>query len=312
MIRPSMNANARASDGWKFLVHTKDIVEGPDAALRSGPILKGLTMFGNIRGSKNPTTWVTYNGKLGVFTIDHTAQNSEGSFREHKTTTGRTVYKEEYPDLVSAYVRRVMIREEDVYQKPGQKEHKICVSFRSPDGKDAVVKFSMGSSALQVLGAINAADSSQPLTLKSYRFEAGTMGKDKDGNDVERAKDEVRLVGYQGDQKLANKYGDAPDVQIPRAEKIEVTNPRTGVVIETVLDFTNQHEFILALAKSVDEKVKAASGHQPAPAAPSSVQPAPAAAADDGETPLAAADILGDDDGGIADEEAFANAPTGA
>lgn len=267
-------------------------------------------MFGNIRGNNSATTWVNYNGKLGLFTIDHNSQNTEGSFREHTTTTGRKVYKEEYPDLISAFVRRVMIREEDVYQKPGEKEHKICVSVRSPEGKDAVIKFSMGSSALQVLGAINAADPSQPITLKSYLFPKGSTGKGKDGEEVVREKDEVRLVGYQGEQKLANKYGDDPNVQIPRAEKIEVTNPRTGAIIDTVLDFTNQHEFILALAKSVDDKVKSASGRQPAPSAPSST-PAPAAAADDGETPLAAADLLlGDDDGGIADEEAFASAPS--
>jgi len=270
-----------------------------------------MIMFGRVHGAKGPTTWVNYNSKTGLFTIDHNAQNAEQSFREHQTTTGRTVFKEEYPDLISAYVRRVMIREEDVYNKPGQKENKICVSIRSPEGKDAVIKFSMGSGALQVLGAINASDMSQPITLKNFFFAKGTKGRDKDGNEVVRDKDEVRLVGYQGDQKLTNKYGDEPGVQIPRAEKIEVKNPRTGEVIDTVLDFSIQHEFTLALAKSVDEKVKAAQGQQPAPSAPSSA-PAPAAAADDGDTPLAAADILGDDDGGIADEEAFASAPSPA
>lgn len=260
-------------------------------------------MFGTINGRGNGnTTFVNYNGKAGLFVIDHKEQNAEGSYREHKTTTGRTVFKEEYPDLISAYVRRILIKEEDVYQKPGEKENKILVSLRSPDGKDAVVKFSMGSGALQVLGAINAADLTQPITLKNYLFPAGSKGKDKDGNEVVRQKDEVRLVGYQGDQKLVNKYGEG-EVVIPKIEKIEVKNP-AGKVINTVNDFTAQHDFILELARSVDAKVKAASGSQPAPVAPQA-QPAPASTTDD-DAPLNASDILGDEDGGASDAAAFA------
>lgn len=258
-------------------------------------------MFGRINRNNGKTTWVTFNGKRGLFTIDHDKQNDEGTFREHQTTTGRTVYKEEYPDMLSAYVRRVMIREEAVYNKPGEKESKIAVSLRSPDGQDAVVKFSLGSSALQVLGALNAADLSQPITLKSYFFEKGTKGKDAQGNEVVRDKDEVRLVGYQGDQKLKNEYGG----DIPKAVKHEVKNPVTGKVIDTVYDFTDQHEFTLNLARAIDEKVKSAATHQPAPVAPAS-QPARAAAADEGDTPLSANDILGGDhDGGAADAAAF-------
>lgn len=259
-------------------------------------------MFGRINGSANGnTTYVNYNGKSGLFTMEHRAQNAEGTFREHKTTTGRTVYKEEYPDMISAFVRRVLVKEEEVYQQPGVMEHKILVSLRSPDGKDALVKFSMGSSALQVLGAINAADLSQPITLKSYLFAAGTKGKDKDGNDVERKKDEVRLVGYQGDAKLTNKYGEG-DVVIPKIEKVEVKNAQ-GKVISTVNDFTAQHEFTLGLARAIDVKVKAASGLQPASVAPQS-PPAPAATADEDQA-LSATDILGEDDGGAADAAAF-------
>lgn len=260
-------------------------------------------MFGTISGRGNSTTtFVNYNGKAGLFVIDHNAQNAEGTFREHTTTTGRKVYKEEYPDLLSAFVRRVLIKEEDVYQKPGEKEHKILVSLRSPDGKDAVVKFSMGSGALQVLGAINAADLTQPITLKNYLFPAGSKGKDKDGAEVVRTKDEVRLVGYQGDQKLTNKYGEG-EVTIPRIDKIEVKHPVTGKLLETVNDFTAQHEFILNLAREVNAKVLAASGSQPAPVAPQA-QPAPAATTDDAS--LSAADILGEDDAGAADAAAFA------
>lgn len=262
-------------------------------------------MFGTISGRGNAaTTFVNYNGKAGLFVIDHKEQNAEGSYREHKTATGRTVFKEEYPDLISAYVRRVLIKEEDVYQKPGEKENKILVSLRSPDGKDAVVKFSMGSGALQVLGAINAADLTQPITLKNYLFPAGSKGKDKEGNEVIRQKDEVRLVGYQGDQKLTNKYGEG-EVVIPKIDKIEVKHPTTGKVIDTVNDFTAQHEFTLELARAVDAKVKAATGSQPAPVAPQA-QPAPASTNDD-DTQLNATDILGADDGGEADAAAFAH-----
>jgi len=261
-------------------------------------------MFGRINGNANgATTFVNYNGKTGLFTIDHNAQNTEGTYREHKTTTGRTVFKEEYPDMLSAYVRRVLIKEEDVYQKPGEKESKIWVSLRSPDGKDALVKFSMGSSALQVLGALNAADLSQPITLKSYFFAAGTKGKNKEGAEIIRDKDEVRLVGYQGDQKLTNKYGEG-EVTIPKIEKIEVKHPTSGKVISTVNDFTAQHEFILELARAVVSKAAAATGTQPAPVAPQS-QPAPAAASEEDAT-LSASDILGTDDGGLEDAAAFA------
>lgn len=261
-------------------------------------------MFGRINGNSNGnTTWVNYNGKNGLFTIDHREQNAAGSFREHLTSTGRKVYKEEYPDMISAFVRRVMIKEEEVYQKPGEFESKILVSLRSPDGKDAVVKFSMGSSALQVLGAINAADLTQPITLKSYMFPAGSKGKDKDGAEVIRQKDEVRLVGYQGEQKLVNKYGEG-EVQIPRVEKIEVKNPQ-GKVISTVNDFTAQQEFTLELARAVDNKVKAAAGAQPAPLAPQA-QPAPASTVDE-DTSLNASDILGEEDGGASDANAFGN-----
>lgn len=260
-------------------------------------------MFGTITGRGNSTTtFVNYNGKVGLFVIDHQAQNAEGTFREHTTTTNRKVYKEEYPDLLSAYVRRVLVKEEDVYQKPGQKENKILVSLRSPDGKDAVVKFSMGSGALQVLGAINAADLTQPITLKNFLFPAGSKGKDKDGNEVVRQKDEVRLVGYQGDQKLANKYGEG-EVVIPKVDKIEVLHPVSGKLLETVNDFTAQHEFTIALAHAVNEKVKAATTSQPAPVAPQA-QPAPASTTDDAQ--LSAADILGDEDGGAGDAAAFA------
>ena len=259
-------------------------------------------MFGTISGRGNSTTtFVNYNGKTGLFVIDHKAQNAEGTLREHVTSGGRTVYKEEYPDLISAYVRRVLVKEEDVYQKPGEKEHKILVSLRSPDGKDAVVKFSMGSGALQVLGALNAADLTQPITLKNYLFQAGTKGKDAAGNEVVRQKDEVRLVGYQGDQKLKNKFGEG-EVAIPKAETIEVKNPQTGKVISTVKDFSAQHEFTVALAHAVNEKVKAATTSQPAPVAPQA-QPAPASTADDAQ--LSAADILGDADGGETDAAAF-------
>ncbi|MBY0240031.1 MAG: hypothetical protein K2X55_12020 [Burkholderiaceae bacterium] len=260
-------------------------------------------MFGTIPGRGNgTTTFVNYNGKAGLFVIDHNAQNAEGTLREHTTTTGRKVYKEEYPDLLSAFVRRVIVKEEDVYQKPGEKENKILVSLRSPDGKDAVVKFSMGSGALQVLGAINASDLTQPITLKNYLFQAGSKGKDKEGNEVVRLKDEVRLVGYQGDQKLINKYGEG-EVVIPKIDKIEVKHPVSGKLLETVNDFTAQHEFIVNLAKNVNTKVQAASGSQPAPVAPQA-QPAPAATADDAQ--LSASDILGEDDGGAGDAAAFA------
>ncbi|RLM52829.1 hypothetical protein DVK02_15850, partial [Halobellus sp. Atlit-31R] len=180
--------------------------------------------------------------------------------------------------------------------------NKILVSLRSPDGKDAVIKFSMGSGALQVLGALNAADLTQPVTLKNFFFAAGTKGKDKTGAEVVRAKDEVRLVGYQGDQKLANKYGEG-EVVIPKVDKIEVKNPQ-GKVISTVNDFTAQQEFTLNLAREVNAKVLAATGAQPAPVAPQS-QPAPAAAAEE-DTPLNASDILGEEDGGLGDAAAFA------
>jgi hypothetical protein len=260
-------------------------------------------MFGRINGNANgATTFVNYNGKTGLFTIDHNSQNAEGSYREHKTTTGRTVFKEEYPDMISAFVRRVLIKEEDVYQKPGEKENKIWVSLRSPDGKDALVKFSMGSSALQVLGALNAADLSKPITLKSFFFAAGTKGKDKEGNEVVRQKDDVRLVGYQGDQKLTNKYGEG-EVIIPKIEKIEVKHPTTQKVISTVNDFTAQHEFTLELARAVAAKAAAATGTQPAPVAPQA-QAAPAATVDE-DSSLSASDILGEDDAGASDAEAF-------
>lgn len=260
-------------------------------------------MFGRINGNANgATTFVNYNGKTGLFTIDHNAQNAEGTFREHTTTTNRKVYKEEYPDMLSAFVRRVLIKEEDVYQKPGEKEHKIWVSLRSPDGKDALVKFSMGSSALQVLGALNAADLSQPITLKSYFFAAGTKGKDKTGADVVREKDEVRLVGYQGDQKLVNKYGEG-EVVIPKIEKIEVKHPTTQKVISTVNDFTAQHEFTLELARAVAAKAAAATGAQPAPVAPQA-QPAAASTVEEDAT-LSPSDILGEEDGGADDAAAF-------
>lgn len=262
-------------------------------------------MFGRINGNANgTTTFVNYNGKTGLFTIDHKEQNAAGTYREHQTTTGRKVFKEEYPDMISAYVRRVLIKEEDVYQKPGEKENKILVSLRSPDGKDAVVKFSMGSGALQVLGAINAADLTQPITLKNYMFPAGSKGKDKDGNEVVRQKDEVRLVGYQGEQKLANKYGEG-EVVIPKIDKIEVKHPVSGKLLETVNDFTAQHDFTLDLARAVNAKVIAASSAQPAPVAPHA-EPAAAAKADE-DTALSASDILGDDDGGLADAAAFAH-----
>lgn len=260
-------------------------------------------MFGHINGNaRSATTFVNYNGKTGLFTIDHAAQNAEGTFREHTTTTNRKVYKEEYPDMISAFVRRVLIKEEDVYQKPGEKEHKIWVSLRSPDGKDALVKFSMGSSALQVLGALNAADLSQPITLKSYFFAAGTKGRNAAGEEVIRDKDDVRLVGYQGDQKLSNKYGEG-DVVIPKVEKIEVKHPVTQKVIDTVKDFTAQHEFTLELARTVAAKAAAATGAQPAPVAPQA-QPAPASTDDDQS--LSASDILGEEDGGAGDAAAFA------
>lgn len=261
-------------------------------------------MFGRINGNANgATTFVNYNGKTGLFTIDHNSQNAEGTFREHQTTTGRKVYKEEYPDMISAFVRRVLIKEEDVYQKPGEKEHKIWVSLRSPDGKDALVKFSMGSSALQVLGALNAADLSKPITLKSFFFAAGTKGRDpKTGEEVVRPKDDVRLVGYQGDQKLTNKYGEG-EVVIPKIEKIEVKHPTTGKVISTVNDFTAQHEFTLELARAVAAKAAGATGTQPAPVAPQA-QPAPAATLEE-DSSLSASDILGEEDAGASDAAAF-------
>lgn len=262
-------------------------------------------MFGRINGNaQSTTTWVNYNGKRAVFSIDHNTQNEEGTFREHKTATGRTIYKEEYPDMLSAFVKRVIIKEEDVYEKPGEKESKILVSLRSPDGKNAVVKFSMGSGALQVLGAINAADLTQPITLKSYFFPKGEKATDKDGSEIVRAKDETRLVGYQGDQKLTNKYGEG-EVVIPKMEVIEVKHPVTGKALDSIKDFSAQHDFILDLARAVDAKVKAAAGQQPAPTAPAN-QPAPAAIAEEaGDPVLSAQDILGDDDGGVADAEQF-------
>jgi hypothetical protein len=153
------------------------------------------------------------------------------------------------------------------------------------------------------LGAINAADLTQPITLKSYLFPAGSKGKDKEGQEVIRQKDEVRLVGYQGEQKLANKYGEG-EVQIPRVEKIEVRNPQ-GKVIQQVNDFSAQHEFTIELARAVDAKVKAATGAQPAPVAPQA-QPALASTLDE-DASLNASDILGEDDGGAADANAFGN-----
>ena len=49
-------------------------------------------MFGRINGNANhATTFVNYNGKTGLFTIDHNSQNEAGTLREHLTTTGRKV-----------------------------------------------------------------------------------------------------------------------------------------------------------------------------------------------------------------------------
>lgn len=274
-------------------------------------------MFGHIPRKTN-STWLSFNSRTGLFTIDHTEQNADGTYREHVNTKGRTVYKEEYP-LVHAYVRRVMIREEPKFDKPTEKEQKIAISLRGADGRDAVVKFSLGASALQALGAINGADLSQPVTLRAYFFEQGSKGRDKDGNEVVRAKDEVRLVGYQGDDKITNVYG-PEGVEIPKIEKIEVRDPMDATkILTTVNNPTKFRNFVLDLAKTVNTKVEAAAKNHPAPVpAPKESQPAPAAhradatvesttpAADGSADPeLSPADLMMDD-GGAADAEAFA------
>lgn len=262
-------------------------------------------MFGHIdnRG-KNPTTWVNYNSKTGRFVIDHKQQNANSSLREHKTTTGRTVYKEEYPDLIEAFVRRVYIKQEEVYDKPGELESKIMVSLRSPDGKDAVVSFSMGGGAIQVLGALNACDPTKTITLKNYNFAKGEKTT-KNGVEVIREKDEVRLVGYQGNEKLTNVYGPEGTV-IPKVDLLVIEHPVTKKPMDPIKDYTAQHAFIENLANAVAEKVKAAQSRQPAPVAPSS-SPAPASMDDDSDPSLCAADILGSGDGGAADADAFSD-----
>lgn len=263
-------------------------------------------MFGRVSQGNNNTTFANFNAKSGLFTIDHKEQNAEKSYREHKTDSGRTVFKEEHEALIEVNVRRILLKKEQDYNDKTKEVTKVWLSVRDQKGDDAVVKFSMGSFALKMLALVNAADLSQPITFRGGAFEAGTKKKDMiTGAETVRENPEPFLIASQGGEKLKPVYNEDPAFKIPKVEKIEVKNPQTGAVLQTVSDPTNRDNYILELAGKVITKVDAARGSQPAPA------PAPAATGvqpTDDDAGIDPADILGD--GGTSDEQQFA--PAGA
>jgi hypothetical protein len=248
-------------------------------------------MFGNKPRGNHETTWVNFNGKVGAFQIGSKKANTLESFNT----------------MEDALVRRVMIRETPNYKDKTKMDKLISISFRSSEGKDAVVNFALSQFAVKVLGLINAADLSKPITLGTGVFAAGTEDKDLTTGETRiREEDQAFLVGYQNGEKLKAKFSDDPEFKIPKVDVIEVKHPVTGDPLDSVRDTRARDEFILTFAKEVNDKVAAVLKNQPAPKPATPAPDAGDGVREEGPT-LSPADFA---DGGEADEHAFAEAPT--
>lgn len=264
-------------------------------------------MFGRVSSGSGNTTFADFNAKTGLFTITHKQQNADGTLREHVSANKKVSYKEEHEALLDVLVRRLMVREESDYNDPSKMNKKLWLSVRFQNGQDAIVKFSMGQFALKMLGLLNAADLTKPISLVGGAFAAGTEKTDLNtGEKTVRKDPEPFLYGAQDGVKLKAKFSDDADFKIPKVEKIEVKNPTTGIVLSTVNDPTKRDAFALELAAEMINKVSAATGTQPKinPA----TAPAPTPDADhtdvDGDNDsISASDVLGD--AGLSDAEQF-------
>lgn len=260
-------------------------------------------MFGNMSAGRGNSTFANFNAKTGLFTIDHNAQSPDNAYREHTTTNGRLVYKEEHEAMLDVLARKVTIREETDYNDKSKKVPKLWVHVRGQEGRDAIVKFTIGQFAVKILGLLNNADLSQPLTLRGVMFAKGTKKVDRDtGAESVREDNEVFLVGYQGGEKLAAKFSDDPNFRIPKVDIIEAKNGK-GEVIGRVSDPTSRDEWCLKFAQEVAAKVEAALKAQPniAPEKPAS----DLSKVDDNDV-LSPADLDMSADGGTSDAERFA------
>lgn len=254
-------------------------------------------MFGNVNRSNGETTWANFNAKTGLFQI------------------GPKANRKEFEALQDVFVRRVMITENQNFDDKTKMDKVIAISFRDAAGGNAVAKFSLGQFAIKVLGLLNAADLSKPISLVGGSFAEGTEDKDLATGDIKiREKAQPFLVGYQGDTKLQAKFSDDPQFKIPKVDLIEVKHPTTGKILDTVRDTTARDEFILAFAPEIHAKVLAATTQQPAPDPSKKPAPTPDRSdvpVEDGAS-LSPADI-GQADGGADDEEAWReSAPTAA
>jgi hypothetical protein len=203
----------------------------------------------------------------------------------------------------------LLIKEQPSYEDKNKMEKKIMVSVRSGDGKDALVTFSMGSFAVKVLGLLRAADLTQPVSFVGGAFDVGTKKTLADGTETVREQPEAFLYGVQNGEKLKATFSDDPNFKIPKVDKIDVKNPVTQEVIQTVSDPTARNNFALELAKEIIVKVDAAAKGQPSIAPAPATAPLPHPEQGDVEGAQLTGNDLGltgmEEDGGTSDAEQF-------
>lgn len=219
--------------------------------------------LGNSNNNRAPAIFVQLNAKLGAFVTTDKVPGEGGALVNQKT---------QHTELSNVFVRGVKIMDNKNFDNPDQIDKVIGVRLRdATDGQEYVLKANPSALTSRLLGLINAADLSQPITLQVGAFAAGTKKTLQDKSTVVRQAAEPFLIAAQNGQKVFAKWSDDPAFVLPKTVEEEV---KIGGKMKKVKDSSARDEWMIGYASELDNKVAAKVGEQNAPQAKMAAAPA--------------------------------------
>jgi hypothetical protein len=252
-------------------------------------------MFSTRKGiATGATIWATLNAKTGGFIIPGPKGEDGKATKDRNEVLG------------PVFLARIFKQEQEKYQQPGVMETLVCASFRDAQGNQAVIKMTNTPLGLKLLGHLNAADLTKPVTMQAGAFEAGTEGYRKNpatgAYDVpyKRTEDEAFITLTQkdaegNDVKIAAKYSDDANWAYPKAEPV-LKADGTPVLVngKPLKDHSKREAFMMAFADTLAAKVAEAVKVQPKPGSTPSIAPDASDAPTEPLSGVTGSDILGE------------------
>lgn len=250
-------------------------------------------------GGADNTTWLRLNAKTGDLVQD---LSKVAKFDKDGKPDGFDYPKATFTKIEDARVKRVFIIEKANFEDPSKMDKLVNVSLVDDAGTQVVIQSTQNDFGLKLLGLLNGADLSQPITLNLGAFEKDSEGMKKDSATglytipYKRIVAEPWMTLAQGEPlvKVKADFGLPAGTFPPRVDKIIVKDPASGEPLEgvkPVMDPRKRNAFILDFTNKLATKVAESSKSHPS-VAPK--QAAPAAADDDAG--LSPANVLGEDD----------------